>query len=141
MQLAWLNVADLIAQAGGDPWEINRSLQAGSPFQISQLAERFHVAGRCTAALPGNKGFMMVGADAGKPIVGAVASTPEGLLNASSTPLVGQMPDTQWPYGPTITDIREEGGKQVISMRVSTYGLTTCDPRTYMTTFSVTPGS
>lgn len=26
MQLKWLNVADLIAQAGGDPWEINRSL-------------------------------------------------------------------------------------------------------------------
>lgn len=49
MQLAWLNVADLIAKAGGDPWEINRSLQAGSPAQISQLAQRFHDAGRCTA--------------------------------------------------------------------------------------------
>ncbi|MEE3750096.1 alpha/beta hydrolase [Mycobacterium intracellulare] len=48
MQLVWLNVADLIAQAGGDPWEINRSLQAGSPFQISQLAGAFHQAGRCT---------------------------------------------------------------------------------------------
>lgn len=48
MQLVWLNVADLIAQAGGDPWEINRSLQAGSPLQISQLAEKFHAAGRCT---------------------------------------------------------------------------------------------
>lgn len=49
MQLKWLNVADLIARDGGDPWEINRSLQAGSPFQILQLAERFHKAGRCTA--------------------------------------------------------------------------------------------
>lgn len=48
MQLVWLSVADLIAQAGGDPWEINRSLQAGSPFEISQLAEAFHRAGRCT---------------------------------------------------------------------------------------------
>lgn len=48
MQLIWLNVADLIARAGGDPWEINRSLQAGSPFQISQLAGAFHQAGRCT---------------------------------------------------------------------------------------------
>lgn len=48
MQLVWLNVADLIAQAGGDPWEINRSLQAGSPFEISQLADAFHQAGRCT---------------------------------------------------------------------------------------------
>lgn len=49
MQLVWLSVADLIGQAGGDPWEINRSLQAGSPFQISQLAEAFHAAGRCSA--------------------------------------------------------------------------------------------
>lgn len=49
MQLVWLNVADLIAQAGGDPWAIDRSLQAGNPFEISQLAEAFHTAGRCTA--------------------------------------------------------------------------------------------
>lgn len=48
MQLRWLSVAELVGQAGGDPWEINRSLQAGSPFQISKLAERFHIAGRCT---------------------------------------------------------------------------------------------
>ncbi|MGV0159857.1 hypothetical protein ACRU3B_10490 [Mycobacterium colombiense] len=92
-------------------------------------------------ALPQGKGFMMVGAADGKPIQGAVASTPEGLLKASPTPLVGQLPDKQWSYGPTITDIREEGGKQVISMRVSTYGIGQYDPRTYMTTFSVTPGS
>jgi len=92
-------------------------------------------------ALPQGKGFMMVGAADGKPIQGAVASTPEGLLNASPTPLVQRMPDKQWSYGPTITDIREEGGKQVVSMRVSTYGIGPYDPRTYMTTFSVTPGS
>ena len=49
MQLVWLDVADLIARAGGDPWEINRSLQAGSPSQISQLADSFHQAGRRTA--------------------------------------------------------------------------------------------
>lgn len=48
MQLVWLSVADLIAQAGGDPWEINRTLQAGSPFQISHLGDAFHRAGRCT---------------------------------------------------------------------------------------------
>lgn len=30
MQLVWFDVVDLTAQAGGDPWEINRSLQAGS---------------------------------------------------------------------------------------------------------------
>ncbi|OBH26754.1 hypothetical protein A5692_26425 [Mycobacterium sp. E342] len=49
MQLKWLNVADLIAKAGGDPWAINQSLQAGSPSQISSLAEAFHGAGRHTA--------------------------------------------------------------------------------------------
>jgi Domain of unknown function (DUF4185) len=49
MQLTNLSEAELIASAGGDPWAINQSLQAGSPFQISQLAEAFHTAGRCTA--------------------------------------------------------------------------------------------
>ncbi|MEE6178826.1 putative alpha/beta hydrolase [Mycobacterium sp. 050134] len=49
MRLVWLNVADLIARAGGDPWEIDRSLQAGNPAQISSLAEAFHGAGRHTA--------------------------------------------------------------------------------------------
>lgn len=49
MQLKWLSIADLIAQAGGDPWAINQSLQAGSPAQISSLAEAFHGAGRHTA--------------------------------------------------------------------------------------------
>ncbi|BCZ25266.1 alpha/beta hydrolase [Mycobacterium senriense] len=49
MQLKWLNVAELIAKAGGDPWAINQSLQAGSPSQISSLAEAFHGAGRHTA--------------------------------------------------------------------------------------------
>ena len=44
-----LSEAELIASAGGDPWAINQSLQAGSPFQISQLAEAFHGAGRHTA--------------------------------------------------------------------------------------------
>nr|WP_082959607.1 hypothetical protein [Mycobacterium sp. E2462] len=94
-------------------------------------------------ALPGNKGFMVVGGAANKPIVGAVASTPEGLLNAPTQTLVGQMPDTQIPYGPTITDIRQEGGKNVVTMRVSTYGLGVgvYDPKTYTTIFTVTPGS
>ncbi len=49
MRLQYLDVAELIAKAGGDPWAINRSLQAGRPFEISQLAEAFHQAGRCTA--------------------------------------------------------------------------------------------
>lgn len=50
MQLANLSQAELVAAAGGDPWAINQSLQAGSPFQIAQLAEAFHAAGRCSKA-------------------------------------------------------------------------------------------
>lgn len=49
MQLIWLDVADLIAKAGGDPWAINQSLQSGSPSQISSLAAAFNGAGRHTA--------------------------------------------------------------------------------------------
>ncbi|MEB4209693.1 DUF4185 domain-containing protein [Mycobacterium sp. 94-17] len=50
MTLQNLSEPELIASAGGDPWAINQSLQAGSPFQIDRLAEAFHNAGRCTAA-------------------------------------------------------------------------------------------
>jgi len=49
MPLIYLGKAELIAAAGGDPWAINQSLQVGSPLQISNLAEAFHAAGRCTA--------------------------------------------------------------------------------------------
>lgn len=49
MQLRYISVPSLIAEAGGDPWAVNESLQAGSPFQISQLAKAFHAAGRCTS--------------------------------------------------------------------------------------------
>ncbi|OBI14530.1 hypothetical protein A5714_13560 [Mycobacterium sp. E2462] len=49
MQLKYLSIAELIAGAGGDPWEINRTLQAGQPGQISGLANAFHAAGRHTA--------------------------------------------------------------------------------------------
>lgn len=50
MHLTNLSEAELIASAGGDPWVINQSLQTGSPFQISQLAQAFHDAGVCTTA-------------------------------------------------------------------------------------------
>jgi len=49
MRLRYISVPALVAEAGGDPWAIDRSLQAGSPAQISGLAEAFHAAGRCTA--------------------------------------------------------------------------------------------
>ena len=48
MQLRYISIAALIGEAGGDPWAINQSLQAGRPAQISGLAEAFHAAGRCT---------------------------------------------------------------------------------------------
>ena len=46
---AFLSIGELVAGAGGDPWEINRTLQAGQPGQISNLANAFHAAGRSTA--------------------------------------------------------------------------------------------
>ncbi|OBI82700.1 alpha/beta hydrolase [Mycobacterium sp. 1245805.9] len=49
MQLRYISVPALIAEAGGDPWAISQSLQVGQPLQISNLAEAFHAAGRCTA--------------------------------------------------------------------------------------------
>lgn len=48
MQLLYISVPALIPEAGGDPWAVNHSLQRGSPGQISNLAEAFHQAGRCT---------------------------------------------------------------------------------------------
>jgi Hydrolase N-terminal helical domain/Tuberculosis necrotizing toxin len=49
MQLRYISIPALIAAAGGDPWAICKSLQAGRPLQVSNLAEAFHDAGRCTA--------------------------------------------------------------------------------------------
>ncbi|BBZ50400.1 hypothetical protein H7H82_17745 [Mycobacterium heidelbergense] len=49
MRLRYISTPHLIAEAGGDPWAINESLQSGRPAQISVLAQAFHDAGRCTA--------------------------------------------------------------------------------------------
>jgi hypothetical protein len=48
MLLRYVSIPLLIGEAGGDPWAINQSLQAGRPAQISDLAEAFHAAGRYT---------------------------------------------------------------------------------------------
>jgi len=49
--LQHLQVDGLIAAAGGDPWAIDDSLQAGSPTQINFLAQAFHsAAGSATSA-------------------------------------------------------------------------------------------
>lgn len=47
--MKYLTKEELVAGAGGDPWEINRTLQAGQPGQIASLASAFHGAGRSTA--------------------------------------------------------------------------------------------
>jgi hypothetical protein len=49
MHLRHINIALLVAEAGGDPWAINKSVQVGRPGQISDLAEAFHAAGLCSA--------------------------------------------------------------------------------------------
>ncbi|OBF52695.1 hypothetical protein A5787_07145 [Mycobacterium sp. 852002-50816_SCH5313054-b] len=49
MDFRHISSRDLIAEAGGDPWAINASLQAGQPAHIAALAQAFHDAGRCTA--------------------------------------------------------------------------------------------
>ncbi|KZS85993.1 MULTISPECIES: putative alpha/beta hydrolase [Mycobacterium] len=49
MQLRHISIPRLIVEVGGDPWAINQSLQAGRPARISELAQAFHNAGRCTA--------------------------------------------------------------------------------------------
>jgi hypothetical protein len=49
LQLRHLNVNDLIESAGGDPWQLNRTIQAGSPGEISELATAFRAASSCTS--------------------------------------------------------------------------------------------
>lgn len=48
MQLRYISVPLLVAEAGGDPWQVNSTLQNGRPAQISDLAQAFHDAGQCT---------------------------------------------------------------------------------------------
>ncbi|OBB10967.1 hypothetical protein A5662_08190 [Mycobacteriaceae bacterium 1482268.1] len=46
-QLAYLSVPELIGAAGGDPWQIDGTIQAGSPGEIGELATSFRNAGVC----------------------------------------------------------------------------------------------
>jgi hypothetical protein len=46
-QLVYLSVGELIGAAGGDPWQIDGTIQAGSPGEIGELATSFHNAGVC----------------------------------------------------------------------------------------------
>jgi hypothetical protein len=48
LTLKHLSVAELIGAAGGDPWQVDSTIQAGSPGEISELATSFHDASVCT---------------------------------------------------------------------------------------------
>jgi hypothetical protein len=49
VQLQYINLALPIETAGGDPWQVNNTLQSGNPAVIDELARAFHDAGACTA--------------------------------------------------------------------------------------------
>lgn len=87
-------------------------------------------------------GFLVVGAGDARAIMAVTATTPEGLLTAKPAPIVSSQTLPQ-VYGPTITDIQEINGKEVVTLRVSTYGIVGpgvdhYDPHTYTTTFPIT---
>ena len=46
-QLVYLSVPELVGAAGGDPWQIDDTIQAGAPGEISELARSFRAAGTC----------------------------------------------------------------------------------------------
>ena len=96
-------------------------------------------------ALP-KGGFLVVGAGDRPhtmPIQAATASTPQGLLTAKPVALLSPQTLPQ-AYGPTITNIQEINGKEIVTLRVSTYGIVGppgidhYDPHTYTTTFPIT---
>lgn len=47
--LAHIDIAALITAAGGNPWQIDESLQCGDAASISELSRAFIAAGACTA--------------------------------------------------------------------------------------------
>jgi hypothetical protein len=48
VSLRHLDVFELVGAAGGDPWQLNKTVQSGSPGEISELATAFYEAGLCT---------------------------------------------------------------------------------------------
>lgn len=47
MELRHLDIEELIAKAGGDPWKLEQTIQSGAPGEISDLASAFYNAGVC----------------------------------------------------------------------------------------------
>ncbi|WP_328350779.1 hypothetical protein OG976_16585 [Mycobacterium sp. NBC_00419] len=48
-RLTHISVAALIGEAGGDPWNVDATVQSGDPGAISDLGRAFFEAGACTA--------------------------------------------------------------------------------------------
>lgn len=48
ISLRHLDINELAGAAGGDPWQLNKTVQSGSPGEISELANSFYEAGVCT---------------------------------------------------------------------------------------------
>ncbi|MGH3578035.1 MAG: hypothetical protein ACRDU0_10820, partial [Mycobacterium sp.] len=48
MNLRHIDRDKLVAAAGGDPWQVNATLQHGRPAHIAGLAQAFHDAGKST---------------------------------------------------------------------------------------------
>src|SRR5690349_13677980 len=46
--LKHLDIGELTGAAGGDPWQLDKTMQSGSPGEISELATAFYEAGVCT---------------------------------------------------------------------------------------------
>lgn len=49
MELRYISIPFLVAEAGGDPWAIDASVQSGRPALISDLAQAFRDAGASTS--------------------------------------------------------------------------------------------
>ncbi|WP_179466307.1 putative alpha/beta hydrolase [Mycolicibacterium vinylchloridicum] len=47
--LVHISIGALIGEAGGDPWQVDQTLQSGDPGQIAELGRAFYNAGACTA--------------------------------------------------------------------------------------------
>jgi hypothetical protein len=47
-ELDHIDVGSLIGEAGGDPWQLDETIQAGEPNAISELASAFWAAADCT---------------------------------------------------------------------------------------------
>ena len=142
----------------GNTQDGHRALWQSAPVsQNAAWGSTLQQMGTFSGAMDGNResqivalpkgGFLVVGADSipgqALPLQAVTADTPQGLLTAKSTVLVSPQTLPQ-VYGPTITDIKEINGKEVVTLRVSTYGIVGppgihhYDPHTYTTTFAIT---